>query len=336
MKNPTQMKPKVSILIPLYKTEKYIEKCLCSVFQQTYDNIEYILADDASPDESISIAKQIAKSHNREKYVTILRNTTNRGIAYTRNLLINHANGDYIYFVDGDDFIERNAIEIFVKNATTECADIVRCTYYQYSNGESLIVHRSHPTNDGDFLGQCLSNVYGMQSLCFLFIRRDLFMNNQLIFPNNINGCEDFLMTVKLFYYANKIHDINTPLYYYRLDNNYSITHQNHSFHTNALRAVEEIESFLKEKGLDLKYKNEILKLKFTNKQHFLINKKLRNIKKYTYTFPESNSCYRQFNFSKKQKLFFYLAEQKCTIALRLIFKLSDFIADILQDSKQQ
>lgn len=314
---------KVSILIPIYKAEKYFAECLSSVFEQTYDSIEYIFVNDSTPDNSMDVLRQVMKSYpHRESSIVIFENEQNRGVAYTRNILIEHATGDYVYFVDSDDIIERNAIETFVNVAEKETVDIVRCNYSKFYGGQSYPIIRKPMSANEDLLAHCLSNDYGMESLCFLFIRRKLFTEHHLRFSENINGCEDFLMTVKLFYYTNKVIDTHQPLYYYRLDNNLSITHQEQAFRTHALKAVEEIVSFLKEKGLYDHYKEQVLCLMFTSKQNFLLNKNIRNIEKYINTFPESNSCYRYFNYSYKQKILFMLAERKQTRLLTFILNL--------------
>lgn len=318
------MKAKVSILIPIYKAEQYIEKCLQSVFEQTYDNIEYILVDDASPDHSIDIVNQIIKRYQgRSQSVKIIKNKGNLGIATTRNILINNATGDYIYFVDSDDFIQNNTIELFITTALKENADIVRCNYFNYENETCNPVIRESNNNREDMVAKCLSSENSMNSLWLLFIRRSIFTDNGLIFPNNINGCEDHLMTIKLFYYASKIVDIPEPLYYYRLDNQSSVTQQKSYFHTNACNAINEIIIFLKEKHLYEKNKEYCLKLMFTTKQHFLINKSIRDVNKYINTFPESNSCYKYYAFNKKQKFLFFLAEHKLKLLIKIISKLS-------------
>lgn len=319
--------PKVSILIPVYKAQEYIEECLCSVFEQTYNNIEIILVDDASPDESIEIAKRVAIEHGCYDSMKIIRNKKNEGIAHTRNILIEHASGDYIYFIDSDDYIDKNAIELFVSIAIKEHADIVRCNFYKYWNGSSMPIKRTLNKNHNDYLNQCLSNISGMQSLWVLFIRKEIISNYDLRFAENINGCEDFLMTVKLFFYAKKIYDIDNPLYYYRTDNKHSITHQEFFFHTNVINAIEETVLFLKEKNIDQKYKDQLLRLKFISKQPFLLNKAIRDIDKYINTFPESSKCYHQFNYSRKQTLLFYLAEHKCLTLLKITSKLSDMVS---------
>lgn len=314
------MSIKVSILIPVYKAEQYIEECTRSIFCQTYDNIEYVFVNDASPDNSINIIKKIVKEYPiRESSVIIIENEHNHGVAYTRNILINNATGDYIYFVDSDDFIERNTIEYFVNVVERENADIVRCDYSKFYDGQFLPVIREPRTSDEDLLMHCLSNDYGMESLCFLFIRRTLFTEHHLYFPEDINGCEDFLMTVKLFYYTNKVVDTHQPLYYYRLDNDLSITHQEKTFRTHSIRAVEEVVSFLKTNNLYEKYREQILLLMFTSKQNFLLNKYIRDIDKYINTFPESNGYYKYLPYSKKQKFLLFLADHRMIKLLKIV-----------------
>lgn len=315
---------KVSVLVPVYKAEKYIAACLHSLFSQTYDDIEYVFVNDASPDSSIDIVRQVAHEYpQREPQVVIVENERNCGVAYTRNVLMEKATGDYIYFVDSDDFIDPDTIETLAGTAMREEADIVRCDYYKYINGKTEPVIRTPIKEGEDLMMHCLSNKYGMESLCFLFIRRSIITQHQLRFPEGINGCEDLLMTVRLFYYTNKLVDTHRPLYYYRLDNIQSITHQTQTFRTHSVQAIQEIIIFLKEKGVYEQYLPQLLQLMFTSKQHFLINKNIRDIDKYISTFPESNHCYQQYNYNTKQRLLFFLAEHRLTHLLKLICKLT-------------
>lgn len=310
---------KVSILIPIYKAEKYIEECLCSVFEQTYDNIEYIFVNDATPDKSMDIVyNTIDKYPYRKGSITIIENDKNLGVAKTRNVLLNSATGDYIYFVDSDDFIESKTIETLVKIAKEKKADIVRCNYVKYIKGDCNAIIRTPIKEDDDYVKNCLENENGLSSLCILLIRRALFSNNNLSFIEDINGCEDFLMSVKLFYYSRKIVDTPEPFYYYRLDNDSSITHNEIVFRNNSCKAVEEIISFLTEKDIYDQYKKEILLLMFASKQKYLINKTIRNVDKYINTFPESNSCYKYYDYSLKENILFYLAEHKYRFLLKL------------------
>ena len=317
------MNPKVSILIPVYKAEDYIGECLHSVFEQTYENIEYILVNDSTPDASMSkVDETLEKFPNRKAHVVVINNTENKGIAATRNVLLQNATGDYIYFVDSDDFIEPDTIETLVRSAIETKSDIVRCDYFKYCDGISTPVVRKPMSKDEDLLSACLSNKYGMESLTFLFIRRDIITLHSLHFPEDINGCEDMLMTVKLFYYTNKVVDIYKPLYHYRIDNVLSITHQPLSFRSHSIKAVQEIKAFLKQEGIENRYHSELLQLMFTSKQHFLINQSIRDVDTYLSTFPEANHCYHHYNYSMRQKLLFYLAEKNCRTLLKLITRI--------------
>lgn len=310
---------KVSILIPIYKAEKYIEECLCSVFEQTYDNIEFILVNDASPDNSMTIVNRTINNYpKRKKSVTIIENDQNIGVAKTRNELLYNATGDYIYFVDSDDFIKPDTIETLVQIVKEKKADIVRCNYNKYINGTVNAIIRTPMKEDDDYIKNCLDNDNGLSSLCLLLVRKDLFSNNNLTFIEDINGCEDFLMSVKLFYYAKRIIDTPEPFYYYRLDNSSSITHNEMLFRNNSCKAVEEIVNFLKEKGIYTHYKNEVIHLMFASKQKFLINKAIRDIDKYIYTFPEANNCYKYYDYSLKENILFFLAEHKYRFLLKL------------------
>ena len=317
------MTPKVSILIPVYKAEHFFAQCLHSVFNQTYENIEYVFVNDATPDSSMDILQQVVKTYpQRQKQVVIIENERNRGVAYTRNVLLNNASGDFIYYVDSDDFIEPDTIETLITTATVEKSDIVRCNYFEYYNGVSTPVLRNTEPDEDGLIGQCMRGKNKMNAMWLLLIRRQLFATHHLAFVNDINGPEDIMMTIKLFCSTNNVAETPKPLYHYRLDNSTSITHNELSFRNHFLLAVEQIVAFLKEKGVYEKYYEQTLQLMFTSKQHFLINKKIRNIDKYINTFPESSHCYRQYNYSMKQQLLFFLAEHRMSNILKFINKL--------------
>mgnify|MGYP002624596411 CR=1 FL=1 len=318
------MNTRVSILIPIYKAEEYIEECLCSVFEQTYHNIEYVLVNDCTPDNSMQIVKDTLKMYpQRAASVKIIENEINKGITYTRNILWENASGDYIYYVDSDDFIANNAIEIFVKAAEKENADIVRCNFNRYTKDKITQVSRKPPTHDEDMLTHCLAHENAMTFLWLLFIRRELFTMHNLFFPEDIFACEDFLMTIKLFYYTNKIIDIPDSLYFYRVENEQSITHNEKEFRINACHAFERIAEFLREQNIYERYREFLLKQMFTCKQNFLLSKSIRDIPMYINTFPESNKYYKLYKYSKKQQLLFYLAEHKFYFLLKLFCKLN-------------
>lgn len=123
---------KVSVIIPVYNSEKYISKCLDSVLNQTYQNVEIIVINDGSKDNSIKILKEYEKKYEN----IILIDKKNEGVSKTRNLGINKATGDYIMFIDNDDFIDEDYIETYMKNSDY---DIVIGSYKRIDNNNKLL-----------------------------------------------------------------------------------------------------------------------------------------------------------------------------------------------------
>ena len=111
----------VTIIVPVYNVEKYVEKCIRSILQQTYQNLEVIIIDDGSTDNSIDIATRVSR---KDKRVTIIRKK-NEGVSKARNLGISKAHGKYIMFVDSDDFLEKNCVSFFHNIASSSDADII-------------------------------------------------------------------------------------------------------------------------------------------------------------------------------------------------------------------
>ena len=108
--------PVVSILVPIYGVEKYIARCVESLFGQTYDNIDYVFVDDCTPDNSITVLKNVLSNYpNRKDSVRIIRHKKNQGLAVTRNTAVAVAKGEFLMHVDSDDWIELNTVELCVK-----------------------------------------------------------------------------------------------------------------------------------------------------------------------------------------------------------------------------
>lgn len=120
---------KVSIIIPVYNVSKYIERCLLSVLNQTWQDLEIILVDDCTPDDSMTIAEKVAVSHSRGDIVTFLRHDWNRGLSAARNTGIAVAHGEYIYFLDSDDYLLDNSIKLLAESAMKYSSDLVVGNY---------------------------------------------------------------------------------------------------------------------------------------------------------------------------------------------------------------
>ena len=117
---------KVSILVSFFNVEDCIERCARSLFAQTYDDLEYVFIDDCSQDRSVSVLMDVARDYpNRTNDIKLIRSSRNRGVATSRNIAIENSSGEFICFVDSDDWLELNAVELLVEKQQSRDADIV-------------------------------------------------------------------------------------------------------------------------------------------------------------------------------------------------------------------
>lgn len=215
-----ELRPLVSILVPVYGVEKYIERCAISLFEQTYENLEYVFVDDCSPDNSIQVLEDVlVKYPQRINQVKIIHHSHNRGLSVVRNSLIEHASGDFVFFVDSDDRVEFNSVELLVKRQQETNADIVTARAYFH------LPDRTVEYPDGGWqadketaLKQLLSQGLS-HSLWRRLIRTSIFRENRIVLREGVNMDEDFYMTVLLFYYASKVDGLDAFLYHYYREN---------------------------------------------------------------------------------------------------------------------
>ena len=154
--------PKVSVIIPVYGVEKYIERCARSLFEQTLDCIEYIFVDDCSPDKSIEILERVADEYRsrlveEQKLVRIERMSKNSGLPNVRRYGIKLATGDFIAHCDSDDWVELDMYQQMYNKAIEEDADVVVCDYV-LTNGKSVIktINACHAKSAKQLIENCL------------------------------------------------------------------------------------------------------------------------------------------------------------------------------------
>lgn len=131
--------PLISIGIPVYNVEPYIEKCLLSVLNQTYEQLEILVVDDLGTDESMQIVNKMIDSHPKGNQIRIIKHTQNKGIGEARNTIIRECKGKYVYFIDSDDYMELNAVELLYAQAKEHDTDVVIASHRKVTlSGEEL------------------------------------------------------------------------------------------------------------------------------------------------------------------------------------------------------
>jgi len=216
--------PDISIIVPVYKAEAYIERCAKSLFEQSFSSIEYIFVDDCTPDTSIEILHQaLALYPQRVPYVKIINHERNKGTATARNSGLLHATGKYIGWVDSDDWVDMVMFEQLYAVAVKHDSDIVWCDFYLVDKDLKFRQSQYCVENKVDFIKSLLAGiVHG--GIWNSIIKRELYVTNNIRFPDGLNTMEDKLVLVKLLSYAEKIQYLPEAFYYYVKDNTNSIT----------------------------------------------------------------------------------------------------------------
>ncbi len=240
---------KISILVPVYKAEKYIGRCAKSLFGQTFDNLEFVFVDDCTPDRSIEVLKSVLSDFpHRMEQTKIISHDRNRGVAAARNTLLANATGDYLLWVDADDFITKDAVKIISADIETSNADIVcfNSAWYDVS------VVKNMPNANNESPRQFIKNV-----LCNLVpttlwgkcMKRCLFTENDLTFIEGLDMGEDMLALVEIAYYSKTIFNEETVLYYQDISDKSSLSRSYSTEKTEmVLKILEIMECFFRGK----------------------------------------------------------------------------------------
>lgn len=203
---------KVSCIIPVYNVAPYLVKCLDSVIGQTYENIEIILIDDGSTDNSYQICKQFADNDSRVRLI----HQENGGLSCARNTGIAQATGDYVLFIDSDDWVDKKIVEKLIENAKIHNADVVACKYLKTKKNDSLILNKRNKIKVFSSRDYVYSMTKPMGAFCFAWgrlIKRELIPINA--FPVG-KVFEDVMTMPKIVYKANKVVQTDAKYYYYR------------------------------------------------------------------------------------------------------------------------
>ncbi|OUQ56650.1 hypothetical protein B5E58_10520 [Tyzzerella sp. An114] len=206
---------KISVIVPVYKVEEYLNKCVDSIINQTYKNLEIILVDDGSPDSCGKICDEYAKKDSRIKVI----HKENGGVSSARNAGLDVATGDYIGFVDSDDWIEPNMYEFLIKKCLYYNTDIARCEFideYDFNiSDKNISLNENYYIieNSDNIIIDIIKGSWSEGVLCNKLYKSSLLRNIRL--KNDLKYCEDLLFNYYVMKKANKIFVSNIKKYHY-------------------------------------------------------------------------------------------------------------------------
>ena len=314
---------KISIIVPVYNVEEYIDRCLASLVNQSLEDVEIIVVNDGSPDNSQSIIDKYVKK-NPKKIKSFIQENGGQGSA--RNFGLQQATGEYIAYVDSDDWIESNMLLEMYEKASSENLDIVICGSYNVKGNDKIV------ELDNIFFSDNQKNAFfGRMAVWNKIYRRSLLIDNQLKFRSKV-WYEDVDFTLRAVANATKIGYINKPLYNYLIREGSTMNNSNIDRNLEIIQAFEQV---LQSK--ELKKYREIVE--FLAIDHIYIsamvrvliaqaNRKRKKIivqKLYSYINDNfSNYKHNQYLYllSRNRKLIYHLLNIKQYWLIQLLFKI--------------
>lgn len=203
--------PKVSVIVPVYKAEKYLLRCIDSILKQTLSDFELILIDDGSPDNSGKLCDDCAL---KDKRITAIHQE-NQGVSAARQRGLDIAKGEYVIYADPDDWVESNWLELLYNKAISSNVDIVSCDFIrEYMTGSVYQSERPTSYYRNDLIKDLLSEkIWG--STCNKIVRRGIIVDNSISFDKRQNLWEDLLFVSKLVLHGASYEHIDKGLYHY-------------------------------------------------------------------------------------------------------------------------
>jgi len=311
---------KVSILVPIFGVEKYIEKCAHTLFSQTFSDIEYIFVDDNTKDQSIvKLNNVIAQYPERSASIKIIKHNKNNGVAVARQTAIDAASCEYFLFVDSDDYIEKDMVELLYNKAIETKADIVFCPFiYEYHKEKSKIFTDVYSSDKVELINICFKS---QPAFWNKMIKRQIVVQNNLRILAGINYGEDLSILPKIIYHSESFALVQMPLYHYvqyNLDS-YTSTFTKKSLE-DTLKVISILQDFFEKQTDYQKYKMILLSLKAVRKAKILRSGILE--KQYISLYPEINSVLFKLGLDFKTKIILLLSAFKQQFLLKWFVKI--------------
>lgn len=280
---------KVSVVIPVFKVEQYIERCVRALMEQTLEDVEFLFVDDASPDGSMEIVRRVTAEYDRN--VRILVHEKNKGLPAARNTGLAAATGEYVYHCDSDDWPERTLLEKLVGAAESSGADFAYCDFCLSFADKERCMHQPSFSDTIEMLekgflaGMLKYNVWNKLA------RRELYIDNGLRFPEGLTNGEDLTM-VKVLRMASRVVHVPEALYHYNRTNDNAITKTYSGKHFTDIKAnTDDVIRFLTEHPIAHPEYLEYFKL--NQKLPLLFSQSRQQYRLWKEWYPESNRYIR-------------------------------------------
>ncbi len=311
---------KVSILVPFYKVENYVGRCVESLFTQTYKNIEYVFVNDCTPDGSMEVINEKIDKYGMTDKCKMIIHEQNQGISSSRNDCLDNMTGDYFLFIDSDDYIDRDMVELLVEAAVKENADISGCGYIE-EYADHSVEHPQKYTNDHDEMMRAITLLTIKGVMWKLLVRSTIVTEHkdEVRFIPDRNMVDDYFFCCQIFYYAQRFAGVDRCMYHWIQYNPNNYTHTTIFAVESQAAAIRKTEEFYREKGIYDVVKTELIQRKFISKLPLLFDKECIDVERWRNLFPESNNVWKSMSFSLGNRILFMLAQSPF---YRLIYRL--------------
>lgn len=280
----------VSIIVPVYNAEAGVQRCLDSLERQTYRQLEVIFVNDCSTDGGMEVIERWASSADVNDFrIRTVNHMRNRGVAAARNTGLSYVTGEYIYYVDADDYIEPDTLEKMVEAAVQTGAEIVGCEWFLSFNKNERWMRQPDAACGLDlFTRMC----YGVArwNLWLFLVKSELYRANGIRFIERQNMGEDMMVMMKLALHTDKVVMLHQPFYHYVQTNLNSLTKSwSAEYRRQVTSNVEELERYLLAAGRN-EFRVEMACLKLNIKLPLLVTGRRADYEIWQKWFPEADS----------------------------------------------
>ncbi|MDO4510833.1 MAG: glycosyltransferase family 2 protein, partial [Bacteroidales bacterium] len=250
----------ITIVIQIYNAAQYIERCFNSLIGQDLQDVEILCIDDGSSDDSVARLEALLAGSEKKPHFTVIKNAQNMGVSYSRNLGIKQAHGDYVIYIDSDDYVTPDYVSQ-LKAAIAQCdPDVVIFGFDELKRDGSIIQHAHNCPESAPVLIEKLFLNQLHNSLCNKLFRRSLYLQHNISIPADLSAFEDKAVCFKLLHYCQTVKCINKSLYIYDRSNANSVTFKKYELLVRpAVQAVDIIDRFYAQKEVSPQLRTAIL-----------------------------------------------------------------------------